>query len=246
MIIGSNVIHFKELASTNSYASLLTGKESVGEGTVISAGYQTGGRGQAGNSWESEKNKNIIISIILYPSVVSPSDQFLISMIISLGICDFLNKHTGGVKIKWPNDIYVNDDKIAGILIENSIIGNEIEHTIAGIGLNINQKKFLSGAPNPVSMCILTGIEYDLGDCLELLLADLDVRYKQLLSGLHENIRTDYISMLYRYNEWHCFKSEGEFIFGRIVTINSYGQLLIEDREGKIKSFSFKEVEFMP
>ena len=158
-------------------------------------------------------------------------------MIISLGICDFLAKHTGGVKIKWPNDIYVTDDKIAGILIENSIIGSEIVYTVAGIGLNINQKMFLSGAPNPVSLGILTGIEYDLNDCLKILLADLDARYEQLLSGSRENIRTDYISMLYRYYEWHCFKSEGELIFGRIVSINSYGQLQIEDREGKIKSF---------
>jgi BirA family biotin operon repressor/biotin-[acetyl-CoA-carboxylase] ligase len=245
MIIGSKVIHIKEVTSSNSYASLLLEQESVPEGTVISAEYQTGGRGQAGSSWESEKNKNLIISIILYPSVLSPSDQFFISMIISLGICDFLNKYIRDVKIKWPNDIYVNDDKIAGILIENSIIGNEIEHSVTGIGLNINQKKFLSGAPNPVSLAIVTEMEYDLNDCRKNLLADLDSRYKQLLSGSRESIRNDYISRLYRYNEWHDFRSAGEIIHGRIVSINSYGQLQMKDCSGVKKSFSFKELEYI-
>jgi len=247
MIIGSNYIYFTEMPSTNVHAAELVKNSLPPEGSVIYTGFQSSGKGQAGNKWESEKDKNLLLTVILYPSMIEAGEQFIISMVISLGILDFFRKYlpASACTIKWPNDIYVNDDKIAGILIENSIIGNEIEHTVAGIGLNINQKKFLSDAPNPVSLGILTGIEYDINDCRKVLLADLDRRYRQLLSGARENIRNDYISMLYRYNEWHDFKFAEEIIRGRIVTINSYGQLQIEDREGKIKSFSLKEVEFM-
>ncbi len=147
---------------------------------------------------ESEKDKNLLISIILNPSAIVPAEQFIISMTISLGVCDFLMKHVGEVKIKWPNDIYVRDDKIAGILIENSIAGDKIEHTIAGIGLNINQRVFPSYVPHPVSLSILTGTDHNLEECRKTLLAVLDDRYSQMLSGSEDKIRNDYFSKLYR------------------------------------------------
>jgi len=140
MIIGSDIIHYDSLSSTNSTAWLMVREKELPEGTVISANFQTAGKGQHGNRWESERGKNLLFSIILYPSSVSPDEQFLISMSISLGICDFLKHFLSDIKIKWPNDIYVNGGKIAGILIENSIIGQTIEYTVAGIGININRK----------------------------------------------------------------------------------------------------------
>ncbi len=162
MIIGSKLFLFESLPSTNSYAAFLLKNEVIPEGAIVSAEYQTTGRGQGSNIWESENGKNLLISIILYPSIIYPASQFLISMALSLGICDFLKRFIPDCSIKWPNDIYVNDDKIAGILIENSIMGDKIESTIAGIGLNINQEKFLSDAPNPVSLSLITGKKYDL------------------------------------------------------------------------------------
>ena len=169
MIIGSKLIFLKNLPSTNTYAASLVKEKEVSEGTIIYTNYQSAGRGQGWNKWESEENKNLLISIILFPSMIKPAEQFLLSMAVSLGICDFLDLYTTTISIKWPNDIYVNNDKIAGILIENSIMGDLIEHTIAGIGININQSKFLSDAPNPVSLTNLTGGQFDLSQCLSQL-----------------------------------------------------------------------------
>src|SRR4030043_1139663 len=157
MIIGSNIIPYENLTSTNTEAALLLKKNNIPEGTVIHTEYQTAGRGQHGNRGESEKGKNLLISIILYPGSVKSEEQFLISMTISLGICDFVDRYLEGSKVKWPNDIYFKDDKIAGILIENSLMGDTIESSVAGIGLNINQENFPGEIRNPVSLRMITG-----------------------------------------------------------------------------------------
>ena len=245
MIIGSNIISLLNLPSTNTYAANLLKSEVVPEGTIIRTEFQSDGRGQKGNSWESEAGKNLIISIILHPENVAPSDQFLISMMISLGIYDFLKEEFPGCRIKWPNDIYVNDDKIAGILIENSIMDNTILNSIAGIGLNINQKVFLSDAPNPVSMSMITGKEYNCDDCFNALTDSLDKRHAQLKAEDYSNIRSDYKTQLYRLNEWSDFRDSDIVFKGRIVSVNTEGMLMIERQNGKIKGYSFKEVEFI-
>ena len=245
MIIGSNLFFIKELPSTNSHASLLLRNKNLPEGSVIYTNFQSGGRGQAGNSWESEDGKNLLISIVLYPGMISPEDQFYISMAVSLGICDFLKRFINEITIKWPNDIYVKNDKIAGILIENSIMGNQIENTIAGIGININQENFLSDAPNPVSLRIITGMTYDLPICLNQLAADLDRRYKQLISEDFARLRIEYISKLYRHNKWHDFRDQNGVFSGRIVTVTNNGKLQIESQDDIIREYSFKEVDFI-
>lgn len=245
MIIGSNKIFVEKLTSTNSYAGQLLIKDDVPEGTTVCTAFQSAGKGQMGNQWESEKGKNLLLSIILYPSMILPSEQFLISMTISLGICDFLKRCSGNCTIKWPNDIYIFNDKIAGILIEHSLIGNKIKSTIAGIGLNINQDKFLSDAPNPVSLKMITGIEYDLASSLDLLLSDLDKRYKQLIAGDFDQIRNEYILKLLRLNEWSDYIDSGGLFKGRIISVTAEGRLQIENNNGEIKEFSFKEVDFI-
>jgi BirA family biotin operon repressor/biotin-[acetyl-CoA-carboxylase] ligase len=244
MIIGSSIIYYPEVDSTNTLAMgmLKTGK--LPEGAVIHAGYQTGGRGQPGNNWESEEGKNLLISLILYPEFIKPAEQFLISMAISLGICDFLREYFSNCMIKWPNDIYAADEKIAGILIENAISGEKIINTVAGIGLNINQTYFKSGPPSPVSLKMLTGREYDIKACLNRLLSNLDKRYKKLISGKHSDIRKDYTASLYRYMEWHSFFGKGQPFTGRITSVSVSGLLQIEDRKGNINEFAFREIEF--
>ena len=166
-------------------------------------------------------------------------------MTISLGIHDFITRYIPDCSIKWPNDIYVNDDKIAGILIESSVSGNQIESTVAGIGLNINQTKFKSDAPNPISLSMLTGINFDLITCLNQLSADIDNRYKQLIAGNSEEIIKEYISRLYRLNKWHEFRDSKEIFSGRILTIGGYGRIKIEKLNGVICVYSFKEIEFI-
>ncbi len=245
MIIGSNILFSENLPSTNLHAVQLIKNNDIPEGTIIYTNYQLAGRGQMGNKWESEDGKNLLISIVLFPSMINPSDQFAISMAISLGICDFLKRHIPVCRIKWPNDIYVNNDKIAGLLIENSIMGDHIENTIAGIGLNINQVRFLSSAPNPVSLRMITGKEYDLNTCLYQLADDLDKRYKQLISGKLIQLKEDYISNLYRLGEWCNYRDKDGFILGRIKSTSEYGNLMIETESGIINEYSFKEVDFI-
>ena len=246
MIIGSKLLFFENLPSTNSYAASLLREQEVPEGTVVHTNHQSAGRGQGGNKWESEENKNLLISIILFPSMINPTDQFLLSMAVSLGICDFLDMHTSAISIKWPNDIYVKNDKIAGILIENSIMGDQIENTIAGIGINVNQTEFAGDAPNPVSLAGLTGRQYDLNECLLHLTSDLDKRYKFLISGDFDLIRLDYISRLYRYKQWSKFRDVNGLFKGRIINISDTGKLRIEREDRIITEYAFKEIEFIP
>jgi BirA family biotin operon repressor/biotin-[acetyl-CoA-carboxylase] ligase len=244
MIIGSNILFIPDLPSTNSFAAQTLKDGRPGEGTVIRTNYQSAGRGHGTSGWESEADKNLLISIILYPHTISPEDQFLLSMMISLGIHDFLSSHLNGVKIKWPNDIYVKDDKIAGILIENGIMGNRIEHTVAGIGLNINQEIFLSDAPNPVSMKMLTGKEYITDECLLQLLSCLDRRYKAALAPGGVGIPAEYNSLLYGKDEWRKYSDEEGSFTGRLLNAGPDGRARIERETGGLKEYSFKELEF--
>lgn len=246
MIIGSNFLFFENLPSTNTHTADLLKKDNVQEGTIVHTNYQSSGRGYLGNCWESEDGKNLLISIVLFPSFIKPEDQFNISMAISLGICDFLLSFIPECSIKWPNDIWVNSDKIAGILIESTLSGDQIEFTIAGIGLNINQEKFLSKAPNPVSLRLLTGMNYDLPTCLNQLASHLDKRYKQLIAGNFSQIKKEYVSKLFRLNEWYEFKDFQGIFTGRILNVGDYGRLKIEKKNRDIKEYSFKEIEFIP
>lgn len=219
--------------------------ENAPEGTIIHAGFQSAGRGQKGNKWESERGKNLLFSIILYPTTVSPAEQFIISMAISLGITDYLRTIINNVKIKWPNDVFAGNDKIAGILIENSIAGDSIVSSVAGIGLNVNQNRFPDFVPKAVSLKMLTGKEFDLTECLTGLSIFLDKRYKQLIAGENMEIKEEYISSLYRLNEQIHFRSAGGEFEGRIISVNQSGCLMVETENGRIRDFAFREIEFI-
>lgn len=245
MVIGSKYIYIDTLTSTNTYASTLLKSETVPEGTIIYTYFQTNGKGQRGNYWESENGKNLLISIIIYPVTIELSQQFIISKAISLALCDFLKENDVDACIKWPNDIYVGDDKIAGILIESGLMKGKIENTIIGIGLNINQQIFRSGAPNPVSLSLIKGKEFDLKDCLTKLVSIIDNRYLQLRNNEFLKIDKEYLEKLYRYGELKQFRDKNRTYTGRIVSVDSEGNLLIEDESGAIINYSFKEVEFI-
>src|SRR5680860_150521 len=156
-----NIIVLKDVESTNNYANQLI-LSNAEEGTVVLAQFQKKGRGQQGNQWESQSGKNLLASIILYPKFLKAGNQFLISKMVSLGLVEYLRHEVRDVSIKWPNDIYIGNKKIAGILIENAIKGRNLFSTVIGVGLNLNQKNFLSDAPNPVSLYQLTGKEYNI------------------------------------------------------------------------------------
>jgi BirA family biotin operon repressor/biotin-[acetyl-CoA-carboxylase] ligase len=245
MIIGSNLLFFKDLPSTNTTAASLIKKNNLPEGTIVYTNHQSAGRGYSGNSWHSDNGKNLLISVILYPKFINPNDEFIISMTISLGICDFLLRLVPECTIKWPNDIYVKNDKIAGILIEGSLAGNKIEYIIAGIGLNVNQEIFPRSLPNPVSLRLLTGKSHDLNWCLEMLASDLDKRYKQLIAGETAIIKREYISKNYRLNAWGGFRDSNGIYTGKILTVHDDGQIVIERPDGSLRKYYFKETEFI-
>lgn len=244
VIVGSKIERIHELGSTNNYAATQLLTKRLTEGIVFVADSQVDGRGQVSNTWESEPNKNLTFSILLYPDFLVISRQFELSKAISLGVTDFLREKTEHVSIKWPNDVYIGKGKVAGILIENSIKANIISSCIVGIGLNINQKSFVSDAPNPVSLSQITGKTYDLEESLLDLCQKIDVRYHQLRNGEFRQIDEEYIEMLYQRGCWCNYSDDNGDFEGQILGVDRIGQLMIETRAGKINKYQFKEVVF--
>ena len=166
-----------ECVSTNTQVTEYPLSE---EGVIVAARCQTGGRGQKGNSWEAQPGKNLTFSAMWKPRGIAAREQFSISEAVALAVVDFLEDAGINAKVKWPNDIYVDDRKICGILIEHSVMGTEISRTIAGVGINVNQREFLSGAPNPVSMASIAGTEFP----TERLLEDFEMKLRRRLSQI--------------------------------------------------------------
>lgn len=241
-----NIIHLPEVTSTNAYARELLRKGKPPEGTVVAADFQTAGRGQDTNTWESEAGKNILMSIILYPRFLPAEDQFSISMAISLGMADLLQVLLPGteVRIKWPNDLYAGNRKIGGILINNEIMGQTIEHVIAGIGLNVNQLAFSSGLPNPVSIAMISGRDHDLPELTEQLWAHVMRRYGLLVQGHSGSIRSDYLDRLLGLGEWREYFYRGKKLSARIRGVDQFGRLQIETENGAM-SCDLKEIGYV-
>lgn len=242
--IGTIIQRIDELGSSNNYAASQILTKRPPEGTVFVADSQVDGRGQASNKWESEPNMNLTFSILLYPDFLEITRQFEISKAMSLGVTDFLKSLTGQVSIKWPNDIYLSNRKVAGILIENSVRVNVISSCIVGIGLNVNQQVFTSDAPNPISLSQNTGKIYDLRQSLTDLCHDLDNRYQQLTNGEFRRIDKDYTDMLYLNGCWSLFADQNGDFEGQIIGVDKSGRLRIKTRSGIVKKYDFKEVIF--
>lgn len=237
-----NSLYIKQTNSTNALLWQMIREKSLPEGFVIQTDFQTAGKGQAGNSWESEAGKNLLFSMVLYPHHIAPDQQFVISQIVSLGIKKALDEYTGGITVKWPNDIYWNDKKLAGILIENSLQGNRIKSVVIGIGLNVNQKEFVSNAPNPASLRQIVGRRIN----RKLLLARICRNILELYAGLDiKKIRATYAESLYRKDGFYTYNAENETFQAKILSVHLDGQLELETEAGERKGFYFKEVSFV-
>ena len=237
----SKIIYLDEVDSTNLSLSELTSREQLEDGATVVAVNQTKGKGQAGNSWESESGKNLTFSILFCPEDIQVCEQFAISKAVTLGIADALEELVNDITIKWPNDIYWQDKKIAGILIENTVANNRIKHCIAGIGININQEKFLSDAPNPVSLKQITGLDYSLQDVLTSVRSSIFERYTQLLTN-DTDIYTDYFNKLYHRNGFYLYRAGNEVFEAKIKCVKLSGHLVLETKQGEEFVFAFKEV----
>lgn len=212
---------------------------------------QTAGRGQRGNCWEAKPGENITLSIMMRLKVnIAPTDQFLLSQCVSVGVVETLRRylpmHKNEIAIKWPNDIYVGQRKICGILIENSITDGRIARTIAGIGLNVNQLRFESDAPNPVSMLQLTGKEHDIRGIAQFLCNTIEMFFKAYFNPPHyDRLRSRYFSMLWRRSGHHPYldTATGERFMARISNIASSGHITLTDTEERQRVYAFKEVK---
>lgn len=236
------IYRFDTLGSSNDEAS----KPQYVEGDIILAQCQTAGRGQRGHTWESREGENLTFSLLLEPQFLPPSEQFLISECVALGVCDALLHYGIEAQIKWTNDIYIGDRKLAGILIEHKLQGSALARTVAGIGLNVNQKAFSDDLPNPISMAQATGREFDREEVLQTVTTSLMARYEQLREGGAKELQADYHQRLYRLGQEHCYAlPDGSRFCGIIRGVEPTGALRIENERGELLSFLFKEVEFV-
>ncbi len=238
-------IHLTETASTNTYLQKLDAETNLSEGTIVFTDIQSAGRGQRGNSWESEPYRNLTFSLLLRPEHIPANEQFLLSQVVSLAIVDLLNRHAPGFSIKWPNDIYWEDRKIAGMLIENSLSGNTFSRAIIGIGLNINQEVFLSDAPNPVSLVQITGHTTPIESMLDQFIETFRTRYLETFSRSTQRIREEYFASLYRNDGLYPFSSNEGTFQASIIGVEPDGHLILSTDSGEEKRFAFKEVSFL-
>lgn len=239
---GFKVYEFSELDSTNNEAERLMGPD-LEDRTVILTYKQTAGRGQMGNSWESEPDKNVLMTVVFRPDELAVENQFDLSMMISLAVYDVVSRYVQGCTIKWPNDIYVGEKKIAGILIEQNIKGRFVETSLCGLGLNVNQGKFSESLPNPVSLYQLLERELPRENVRDELLEAIDRRYRWLLDD--NSLRHDYLNVLYRRTGIYDWEDESGVFQAEIEGINEYGQLVLLDSDQQKRVYGFKEVKYL-
>ncbi|OKS88969.1 hypothetical protein RG47T_4447 [Mucilaginibacter polytrichastri] len=206
---------------------------------------QYAGRGQQQNRWFTEAGKNLTFSILLKPIFLPLNDQFYLTQAISLGVAKALAHVTGpGIKIKWPNDIYYNNRKLGGILIENMVQGTKINNSVIGIGLNINQQQFPDYLPKATSIRQILHTDYDLKALLSEICKSIEAYYLQLRAGKTSDLNQDYLSCLFGINETRNFKSNGTLFEGIITGVTSLGLLKIKTGETE-REYNLKEVEFL-
>lgn len=262
------MIYFPTIDSTNAEMHRRLAADALEHGTCIVADYQSAGHGQASNHWESADGKNLLFSILLHPREVAVADQFVITEIVSLAIRDALDaeldktvRNHDEIAIKWPNDIYIGNKKVCGVLIENSVCGNALTDCIIGAGINVNQTVFTSDAPNPVSLANISGTTHDRNAILTTIYTAILDMYDRLASANDLSFRHDlhnrYMSHLYRRNGVHAFRratshakntsknNETEIFRASIDHIDSFGLLALRLENGATQTFAFKEIAFI-
>jgi BirA family biotin operon repressor/biotin-[acetyl-CoA-carboxylase] ligase len=238
------IISLHTIPSTNNYVNELLANNSGLCETVVTAQFQTNGRGQAGNYWESDDGKNLTLSLLLFPQYLIASSQFSLLQSVSLAITDFLKLHGISALIKWPNDIYVNSEKIAGILIENSVMGTTLYHSIVGIGLNVNQLKFSEMRVPATSLSKILNKQFETQSLLQQLLNCIWLRIEQLKTGQLAQIHNDYFKNLYLYGQWAVFSDNKCNFEGKITNVLTTGEIEITMRNSSKHLFLFKEIKF--
>ena len=244
--IGKKIIEIDVVDSTNNYTANLILKTKVVEGTVILAHFQSQGRGQRGEHWHSEPGENLLFSIVLEPFFINNENYFLLSKVVAIAINAVLEEISGETSyIKWPNDIYIKDKKIAGILIENQWKGNTLHRAIVGVGININQVNF-DQVENATSLSLLTAKKHNLHLVLEKINNKIEEYYLQLKLGNSKEIDQLYFEQLLFGDQWQTYLlNNGDKVKGKIVEILSSGQMILEHEDKSKIAYDIKEIKFM-
>lgn len=239
------IIYLEELESSNNYAKKYIDDnfEQKNCNKVIHTNFQTKGRGAFENSWYSSRDLNLLFSVIICPKIKA-KDQFFISKITSLAIIDYLKRKGVNAKIKWPNDILVDNKKISGILIENSIISDKISNSIVGIGINLNEVLF----PDEINACslkLIKNINFDINTELVLFLSSYSKFLNLCKYDNFYSIDDQYFSRLIGINEFLRYKKDNEIFEAKVIDIDEFGRLVLENLVGEKQVFGFKEVELI-
>ena len=245
-INGHRLIELKEVTSTNKFLELLMDKGSSEQGLIVISEYQSEGRGMNGSSWTSEKGKNLLMSMLYFPQGLTIQNQFYLSKCGALAVSKAIDRIVGAEisKIKWPNDIYINNKKTAGILIQSSIKGENSQYSFLGIGVNLNQNKF--SVANATSLMSETGRKFEIKELLTYLVEELDYWLKVISDANFEKTNKMYYKKLIGYQQWLGYKKGEEKFKGKILRIEDDGHLLMELENGKQKRFAVKEISLIP
>ena len=249
--------HIAQTDSTSNVLKQLSATSSLPQGYTLYASYQSAGRGQQGNSWDSEPDKNLLFSTLFYPDNLTATQQFRLSMAVALQVVKTLQHYVPQTRIKWPNDIYVGDRKMGGMLIENQLAGDKIQQAVIGIGININQTVFQRHIPNPTSFSLLTGKTYN----IEILLDEILTSFEDLNSLIadFDVLKQQYFCHLYRHEGYYPYRErvataqpinidqhwDNSVFQAKIVDIAQNGSLLLEWQNGRQKAYYFKEIQFI-
>ena len=238
-------IYIPQTISTNVSLAEICSKGYTENLTSVYSSFQTDGRGQRGNKWESEDGKNLLFSFVIFPNGLPAREHFILLQITALALFDTLSEYTDGISIKWPNDIYWMDRKICGTLIENDLSGMNIERSISGTGVNLNQKIFRSDAPNPISLSQITGQEYDIETVLHKIMNSASIYHRMFDNGESDIIRKKYFEAIYRKDGFYMYKDDNGTFDAIIEDIEKDGRLVLKDREGRVRKYLFKEVSYI-
>ena len=233
-------IYVTECLSTNDILTNLLKRNKVVEGDSIETDFQYQGKGQRYNTWISEKESNILLSFLLSPNL-KVENQFIIHLLVSISLIRLLNKLNIDARIKWPNDIYVGDKKIAGILIENFIFKKKVQNSVVGIGLNLNQRKFKGF--RATSVYLETNIKYEKKEVVDVLKNLISFEYNRINKSLIKKI-IQYKKLLYGFNEIKKFKIDSEIVKAKIIDISMNGDLILNINK-KYKKFSYGSLSLL-
>ncbi len=247
LFIGKVLFQFQELKSTNDYCKELLSKAEPAEGTTVQADYQSAGHGQIGSKWISNPGENLLLSLILFPRQLAVKQQFVLTQMTALAVRDLIYHYLpqASIKIKWPNDIFLNGRKTAGILLQITIRKNGIKDCIIGIGLNLNQVEFPIDLQQVTSLALESGQEFQIDQWRNQLFKNLEIRYLQLKNGHMEKFSQEYLEHLYLKDEPAPFKTATAAPFtGIIRSVTEEGKLLVETDAG-LQMFGFKEIQYL-